>query len=206
MGARDPDTRPGHERQAAARRASDVARRRLRDDGRRTVAGSSICSRRRRRCRRGSRTRLTRTSAIAHRPAADLSTLTYAEQVIDESWRLYPPAWAFTRSAVEADAIDGHQIPKHAIVVLSPYVNHRHPRFWPEPERFDPDRFAPRSRDPGLRVLSVRRRAAYVRRQALEPARGEGGADDDRAAIPHPADAGPDDPADPGSRCDRRRA
>lgn len=73
----------------------------------------------------------------------ELSKMTYAEQVIDESWRLYPPAWAFTRSAAEADVIDGHEIPKNATVVLSPYVNHRHPRFWPDPERFDPDRFAP---------------------------------------------------------------
>ena len=38
--------------------------------------------------------------------------LTYADQVIDESWRLYPPAWAFTRSAVEADVIDGHRHPE----------------------------------------------------------------------------------------------
>src|SRR5262249_11682824 len=74
---------------------------------------------------------------------AELSALMYAGQVIDECWRLYPPAWAFTRSAVEADTIDGHRIPKHAIVVLSPYVNHRHPRFWFEPEHFDPGRFAP---------------------------------------------------------------
>jgi cytochrome P450 len=73
---------------------------------------------------------------------ADLSTLKYTEQVIDESWRLYPPAWGFTRSAVSADVIDGHEIPKNAVIVLSPYVNHRHPRFWPDPERFDPDRFA----------------------------------------------------------------
>ena len=74
---------------------------------------------------------------------ADLSAMTYAEQVIDESWRLYPPAWAFTRSAVEHDVIDGHRVPKNAVIVLSPYVNHRHPRFWSDPERFDPDRFAP---------------------------------------------------------------
>jgi cytochrome P450 len=73
---------------------------------------------------------------------SELSKLTYAEQVIDESWRLYPPAWSFTRSAISADTIDGHEIPKHAIVVLSPYVNHRHPRFWQDPGRFDPDRFA----------------------------------------------------------------
>jgi len=74
---------------------------------------------------------------------AALSRLTYLGQVIDESWRLYPPAWAFTRSAVEADLIESHQIPRNAIVVISPYVNHHHPRFWPDPERFDPDRFAP---------------------------------------------------------------
>ncbi|MEO8259489.1 MAG: cytochrome P450 [Acidobacteriota bacterium] len=82
--------------------------------------------------------------------AAELAKLTYAGQVIDESWRLYPPAWAFTRSAVAADEIDGHEIPKHAIVVLSPYVNHHHPRFWPDPERFDPDRFAPLRQIPGF--------------------------------------------------------
>jgi cytochrome P450 len=82
--------------------------------------------------------------------AAELSTLTYAEQVIDESLRLYPPAWCFTRTAVEADVIDGHEIPKHATVVLSPYVNHRHPRFWPDPDRFDPDRFAPGRKIPSF--------------------------------------------------------
>jgi len=80
----------------------------------------------------------------------DLSALTYTEQVIDESWRLYPPAWAFTRSAVNADAIDGIAIPKGAIVVVSPYVNHRHPRFWADPDRFDPERFAPGHEIPGF--------------------------------------------------------
>jgi cytochrome P450 len=73
----------------------------------------------------------------------DLSRLHYTSQVIDESMRLYPPAWAFTRKALARDLIDGWLVPADAIVVISPYVNHRLERFWPDPERFDPDRFAP---------------------------------------------------------------
>jgi cytochrome P450 len=80
------------------------------------------------------------------RPGADdLPNLGYTGQVIDESMRLYPPAYAFTRTAVERDQIDGHEVPRGAFIVISPWVNHRHPRFWREPERFDPERFAPAS-------------------------------------------------------------
>ena len=99
---------------------------------------------------------------------ADLTKLTYASQVIDESWRLYPPAWAFTRSAVDADVIDGHRIPKGAIVVVSPYVNHRHPRFWSDPGAVRSRSLCARPRDPQLRLLSFRRGPAHVRRQTPE--------------------------------------
>lgn len=75
--------------------------------------------------------------------AATLARLTYTGQVIDEAMRLYPPAWSFTRTAVEEDELAGYRIGKGAMLVISPYVNHHHPRFWPEPERFDPDRFSP---------------------------------------------------------------
>ena len=62
-------------------------------------------------------------------------------RAVDESMRLHPPAWAFTRSAVEPDSFDGFDIDKGSIVVISPFVNHRMPEFWSSPLRFDPDRF-----------------------------------------------------------------
>lgn len=74
---------------------------------------------------------------------ADLAALTYTNQVIKESMRLYPPAWVIGRVAKEDDVIRGYHVPKGTTVMLSPYVVHRHPDFWDNPEGFDPDRFAP---------------------------------------------------------------
>jgi cytochrome P450 len=74
---------------------------------------------------------------------ADFPQLTYTNQVIKESMRLYPSAWSISRRALGDDEIDGYAIPAGAIVALSPYTLHRHPAFWPEPERFDPERFTP---------------------------------------------------------------
>jgi cytochrome P450 len=75
--------------------------------------------------------------------ASDFPRLTYGEKVIKEGLRLYPSAWSISRSALEADNIDGYDIPARSIVALSPYTMHRHPDFWPDPERFDPERFSP---------------------------------------------------------------
>jgi cytochrome P450 len=61
--------------------------------------------------------------------------------VLDEAMRLYPPAWIIDRNSTEDDEIDGCRIPKGGLILLSPYVTHRHPAFWPEAERFDPLRF-----------------------------------------------------------------
>jgi cytochrome P450 len=81
---------------------------------------------------------------LAGRPPdlADLSALTYTRQVVDETLRLCTPAWQTMRRAVEADVIGGYRIPAGSDVYLNLLTLHRHPDFWPDPERFDPDRFA----------------------------------------------------------------
>lgn len=75
--------------------------------------------------------------------AADISRLTYTRMVIQEVMRLYPAAWAMTRGIIEDDKIGGYSIKAGAIMILSPYVTHRHPDFWDNPEGFDPERFSP---------------------------------------------------------------
>jgi cytochrome P450 len=66
----------------------------------------------------------------------------YLGQVLDEAMRLYPPGWAFTRTPKADDEICGRRVPAGAIVIVSSYANHRSTRFWDQPERFDPERFA----------------------------------------------------------------
>jgi len=73
---------------------------------------------------------------------ADLQRLTFANLVILESLRLYPPFWEVLRASHEATEIGGRRIPAGASVVMSAFVTHRHPSFWEDPEAFRPDRFA----------------------------------------------------------------
>ncbi|MCP3757355.1 cytochrome P450 [Streptomyces sp. TBY4] len=75
--------------------------------------------------------------------AADLDRLPYLTQVLKEAMRLYPAAPAIGRRSVAAAEVDGHTIPAGADVIVAPWVTHRHPGHWPDPERFDPDRFTP---------------------------------------------------------------
>jgi len=72
-----------------------------------------------------------------------LPRLDYTRRVIEEVLRLYPPTWLTARMPVEDDTLAGYTIPAGAIVLLSPYVTHRHPAVWEAPEVFDPDRFTP---------------------------------------------------------------
>jgi cytochrome P450 len=74
---------------------------------------------------------------------ADLPKLPYTKQVMEETMRLYPPAWAVGRQTIEDDEIGGYRIPKKTDVMLFPFMTHRDPRFWDNPEGFDPDRFLP---------------------------------------------------------------
>lgn len=74
---------------------------------------------------------------------ADLQKLTYTQQVINEVLRLYPAAYLFAREAVTQDVIDGYPIPPKTLIFITPFITHRDPKYWPDPETFDPDRFAP---------------------------------------------------------------
>lgn len=72
---------------------------------------------------------------------ASLDALPYSRQVCDEALRLYPPGWLLSRRSVEADELAGFTLPAGTDVLLSPYVLHRHPRYWLEPDAFRPERF-----------------------------------------------------------------
>ena len=82
-------------------------------------------------------------AVLGDRPPAydDLRRLPYTTAVIEEVMRLYPPVWLLPRLAREPDEIAGVRVPAGADVLISPYLMHRHPAFWPDPERFVPDRF-----------------------------------------------------------------
>ena len=102
--------------------------------------------------------------------ADDVPKLEYTRAVVSESMRLYPPAWTMGRRALEPHAIGNFEIEKDALVLMSQWVVHRDPRWWPEPERFDPER--------------------WVKTSSLEPGAGNRGARTS-AGSPLP---------DPGSR------
>jgi cytochrome P450 len=74
---------------------------------------------------------------------ADLERLEYAAMILQESMRLYPPVWVIPRDAIADDEIGGYRIRAGSTVLLSPYLTHRHPEFWDNPEAFVPERFLP---------------------------------------------------------------
>lgn len=71
----------------------------------------------------------------------DLDQLPYVKQVLDEALRYYPPVWLYSRKAIEDDYIGEYFVPSGTNIFISPYYLHRHPDFWPDAERFDPERF-----------------------------------------------------------------
>ena len=75
--------------------------------------------------------------------AGDLPGLVYTRMVIEEVLRLYPPLLTTNRQALKDDVIGGYAIPAGATISISPYVLQRDPRYWDNPEKFDPERFGP---------------------------------------------------------------
>ena len=75
--------------------------------------------------------------------ADDLLRIPYLKQVVQESMRIHPPVWGYARRAERQEEFNGCLLPANAYVAVVPYALHRHPEFWPAPERFDPDRFRP---------------------------------------------------------------
>jgi len=82
---------------------------------------------------------------VGNRPprTEDFPSLTYTRMVLAESMRLYPPAWAVGRRALEQFEVRGFQIPRRSVVLMSQYIVHRLSEYFPDPERFDPERWTP---------------------------------------------------------------
>jgi cytochrome P450 len=76
----------------------------------------------------------------------DLERLPYARMVAEEALRLYPPAYVFSRRSAGEDQLGPFRMPANAHIVISPYALHRRPDYWPEPDAFWPERFAPGAR------------------------------------------------------------
>ena len=76
----------------------------------------------------------------------DLPALGYVERVVTESMRLYPPAWIIGRRAIADYQLGDYIAPARSILVMSPYIMQRDPRFYADPDRFEPDRWTPEFR------------------------------------------------------------
>lgn len=72
---------------------------------------------------------------------AQMERLAYTRSVIDEALRLYPPGWLLSRRSIGEDELCGFPIAAGTDILLSPYLLHRHPRYWEAPDTFRPDRF-----------------------------------------------------------------
>jgi len=73
----------------------------------------------------------------------DLAKLAYTRMIIEEAMRLYPPVHTISRTPLADDEICNLRIPKGSVVLISPWVLHRHRRLWERPDAFEPERFAP---------------------------------------------------------------
>jgi cytochrome P450 len=85
----------------------------------------------------------------------NVEELAYTRQVVEEVLRLYPPVWLYTRKAIKQDKLGDYDVMPGTDIFISPYYLHRRADYWPEPEKFDPERFAPEA-------IKQRHRNAYI--------------------------------------------
>jgi cytochrome P450 len=85
----------------------------------------------------------------------DLARLTFARMVIEESMRLYPPAHTLSRTAIRDDELSGHRVRAGSTILIVPWLLHRRPSIWKDPDRFDPERFSPEQ-------TAARHRFSYI--------------------------------------------
>ncbi|HLF83978.1 MAG TPA: cytochrome P450 [Blastocatellia bacterium] len=79
--------------------------------------------------------------------AADVARLPYTEMVFAESMRMYPPAWTLGRRVLADYQVGQYVVPARSIVLMSPWVMHHDPRFFPDPFKFDPERWTAEARE-----------------------------------------------------------
>jgi cytochrome P450 len=85
----------------------------------------------------------------------DVPKLLYTRRIVDETQRMFTPAWQTMRNAIAEDEIGGYHIPARSNIYLNLYLLHRNPEFWPDPDVFEPDRFRPQE-------VAKRPRSAYL--------------------------------------------
>jgi cytochrome P450 len=78
--------------------------------------------------------------------ADDLPQLIYTEKIVSESMRLYPPAWIVGRRTLQEHEIASYQLPANTLILMSPFLMHRDARYYSDPLRFDPERWAPEAK------------------------------------------------------------
>jgi cytochrome P450 len=79
--------------------------------------------------------------SLAEPGLSAMESLSYTRNVVDEALRLYPPGWMLSRRTLAPDVLSGFDVPAGTDVLLSPYLLHRHPRYWKDPGAFRPERF-----------------------------------------------------------------
>ena len=142
-----------------ARPGRHVHRGRARDGRERADVGLAPARPRTRRRSRGCAWRSTPSAPGGTPSFEDVAALPWTSAVLDETLRLFPPAWLITRRSLAADVLAGVEVPPGSLMIVSPWLVHRHAGAWSEPDRFDPARFLDASGD---RRRDVAASSAYL--------------------------------------------